>query len=85
MWILWDCLIGKRKKKKRRKTLQPLLWRTTFLLLSHVLSPIVINKSLLFVGIQSSATPPKTPQDSNNDVSILNNFTTRYVSYPLQR
>lgn len=38
--------------------------------LSHVFSPIIINKSLLFVGIQSSATPPKTPQDTNNDVSI---------------
>lgn len=30
----------------------------------------LINKSLLFLGVQSSATPPKTPQDTNNDVSI---------------
>lgn len=37
---------------------------------THVSSLVIINKPLLFFGVQS-ATPPKTPQEAKNDVSML--------------
>lgn len=36
----------------------------------HVTALVIINKSLLFFGVQS-ASPPKTPQETKNNVSIL--------------
>lgn len=36
---------------------------------THVLFIVIINKPLLFLDVQS-ATPPKTPQETKNDVSI---------------
>lgn len=36
---------------------------------THVLFIVIINKPLLFFDVQS-ATPPKTPQETKNDVSI---------------
>lgn len=35
---------------------------------THVSFLVIINKPLLFLGVQS-ATPPKTPQEAKNDVS----------------
>lgn len=36
----------------------------------HASSLVIINKSLLFLGVQS-ATPPKTPQETKDNVSTL--------------
>lgn len=46
----------------------------------HVSSLVIINKSLLFFGVQS-ATPPKTPQETKNDVSTL--YTANGIVYEL--